>query len=499
MSQTLRYNELRNESHEISRAIDILSAIIIEVGLKNTVQPPRAAATGPPPKHDYSNDTPDNSTKLYGLKSQLVSLVRRMAKHNLPDIDQHSQRVAGIKDLFDHHVSDIRKAIQDANTILDRYTNMKGHETDLAQAAYDTINIASEWCEEVVSRYQQERAHLAPNAKVAEFKTRFKVGGTMSIYEHLRKFEDHADQQLPPGMWAQQLYHRNLDGAILTTYPAIERYENDYPALKHWLINRFGDLQMIFNDAVKAIAALKIPKAGDTEGEMEHSRSIFGILSGLTKLEISKGTPVPGLDTHLGDNRFLTTVVSILPEYVQMQFFERQASEELINSSSVVGRKYLDIINGLLWKRFTTLEVAKGFNGSSADPNKTTTQSRKGKTNDAKQTTTPVSTHTVSQPTPSPPPIPVPQPPAPQRSYIPTAPNSGNQSNGNSPHPRKFTQVVYSPWTCPLRGHDDHALITCGQFFEMTPAERRLNTRACFTCLDKNRQCFRGEIGRAHV
>ena len=291
MSQTLRYNELRDESHEISRAIDILSAIIIEVGLKNTVQPPRAAATGPPPKHDYSNDTPDNSTKLYGLKSQLVSLVRRMAKHNLPDIDQHSQRVAGIKDLFDHHVSDIRKAIQDANTILDRYTNLKGHETDLAQAAYDTINIASEWCEEVVSRYQQERAHLAPNAKAAEYKTRFKVGGTMSIYEHLRKFEDHADQQLPPGMWAQQLYHRNLDGAILTTYPAIERYENDYPALKHWLINRFGDLQMIFNDAVKAITALKVPKAGDTEGEMDHSRSIFGILSGLTKLEISKGTP----------------------------------------------------------------------------------------------------------------------------------------------------------------------------------------------------------------
>ena len=120
---------------------------------------------------------------------------------------------------------------------------------------------------------------------------------------------------------------------------------------------------MIFNDAVKAIAALKTPKTGDVAGEMDHCRSVFAILSGLTKLEIAKGTPVPGLNLYLGDNRFLTAVVMALPEFVKMKFFEHQAAEGLIGSSRVSGQKYLDLISGMLWNRYTTLEVSLSFIG----------------------------------------------------------------------------------------------------------------------------------------
>ena len=122
--------------------------------------------------------------------------------------------------------------------------------------------------------------------------------------------------------------------------------------LKKWLINRFGDLQMIFNDAVKAIAALKPPKPDDVTAEMAYYRGIFAILNGLTKMEISKGQPVPRLDNYLGANTFLTAVIAILPEKVKTAFFERQAKEGLINSSSVEGREYLDMINKMLWDRY---------------------------------------------------------------------------------------------------------------------------------------------------
>ena len=107
LAQTLRYDELKDESRQISRAIEIFSAIIVEVGMKNSAQEREAtAAAAPPPKRydDFNADLPDNTTKLYGLRSQLVSLVRRMSQPNLPDIEQHSQRVAGIKEIGRAHV-----------------------------------------------------------------------------------------------------------------------------------------------------------------------------------------------------------------------------------------------------------------------------------------------------------------------------------------------------------------------------------------------------------
>ena len=122
--------------------------------------------------------------------------------------------------------------------------------------------------------------------------------------------------------------------------------KESFPAMKNWLIQKYGSAVPIAHDCIKSIQRMPAPNESDICGSAQYLRSIHKQLTSLTELEIAKGVPVPKLQNYLGNNAFLSALIEVLPAYIQMKFFD-----------TIEGREHLSSIINLIKKKYRAMEL----------------------------------------------------------------------------------------------------------------------------------------------
>ncbi len=385
---------------------------------------------------------------------------------------------------------------------------IRGHNRNLAREALTRCQDASDWVNDVINRHREKKLHLDRNTKHREitFKV-FKPGGDVSIYEFMTRFEEWADDYLSEEAKADQLFHKYLDKSITDSYAELSPLKHDFEGMKAWLIRKFGSVVPMAHGVIKSIAKLAVPRENQLSETVQYLRTVHKLLSNLSELEISRGRPVPKLKGYLGSNAFLTALVNALPNYLTDKFFEDLVIDGVEDSETIEGGEHLPNLISLIKTKYRHMEfkASKAAASTTVPPQNQSGQSQtkklQGKGN--QQTTANVS-NTLPPAIPNPmQPVSTPNPPpvtswqTQQKSTAPPFLTGGNAALITNPRQPSANQNRY-PWTrtwdrwaCPIRNHTDHLIIQCGEFWSMSPQDRREACRGagCYTCLDRNRNC----------
>jgi hypothetical protein len=272
-------------------------------------------------------------------------------------------------------------------------------------------------------------------------------------------------------------------------------------------------------DGVKKVAMPADPR--DKVGMLAYVKNAYGKLVTLTKLEIERGQPVPGLADHYLSNYFLRKVHRLLPDEMRSEFLMKM-QENGENYYLMKGRAYMDRIISLLRCYYKSLEIAledrpdlpimKSGTVRSTGVNVMTTSGY------ASGQESRSSSELSEEPT--------------QLSVMVTAANaaasrqsanqpaSQNQGGGKSKRPDQQAanagkpkpkyqfapnvgtgQISYQPkvrgprWACPVKGHSGHTIAQCRDFWgaENCIERRKLMAETgCYTCLGRDQGCRAG-------
>ena len=145
----------------------------------------------------------------------------------------------------------------------------------------------------------------------------WKPGSDISVYEFFQKFEEWSSGQLSEAEKAYMLYHTHLDKSLIETFAELTMNKTSYSVMKAFLVGRWGGVRTTVDGYLRNIGKTPAPKNDqDIEGAAKQMRQIHKALQSLMELEVSKGTPVPGLMDMLASNVFIQQLFEKLPPYV---------------------------------------------------------------------------------------------------------------------------------------------------------------------------------------
>jgi hypothetical protein len=120
---------------------------------------------------------------------------------------------------------------------------------------------------------------------------------------------------------ANVFYNRHLDFSVVDGNKELEDAKENYTAMKSLLIEKWGICDKVCNqylDGIKRVAMPSDPK--DKIGMLANIKNMYSRLVTLTKLEVDRGQPVPGLEDYYLANQFLKNVNRMLPEELGSKF-----------------------------------------------------------------------------------------------------------------------------------------------------------------------------------
>jgi hypothetical protein len=128
--------------------------------------------------------------------------------------------------------------------------------------------------------------------------------------------------------------------------------------MKSLLVEKWGTCDLIcdqYLEGIKRVAMPTDPK--DKVGMLAYVKNAYARLVTLTKLEIERGQPVPGLPDHYLSNYLLRKVHRLLPDEMGSEFLMKM-QENGENYYLMKGRAYMDRIISLLRCYYKSLEIA---------------------------------------------------------------------------------------------------------------------------------------------
>ena len=248
-------------------------------------------------------------------------------------------------------------------------------------------------------------------------------------------------------------------------YEELRELRKSYSGMKTWMIRRYGMVKAVADMKIRAIQALKPPKShDDVLGHAHHYREIQRIVAKLFGLELRKGVPVPGVQEYVQSNAFLVQLSKLLLAKIREKWAVYLAVTD-VDEGQVQGLDHLNKILNLLKTNYRALEIQGRLTAA-----------------ETKARTKPVakdlsSDDNTQQPRPS--------------------VASAQQSSPRDSARKNSDGKKVNAWTCLMKGHEDHLLGQCTEFFSLTPEKRRQACRqqGCWTCLSRL-GCERGECSR---
>ena len=393
----------------------------------------------------------------------LLSLI---TDDQLPDVAPGSPMDANeLRNVHDIKLQEVTRVVKELREATYGYSKMQTCDFNLILRAQRQGEVAYKWTREVIERYRLLQLHLSSNtpAKHKDFVC-FDPAGDISIYEFFSSFEEWASGYIAEDAKAQELFNKYLPVTLTEGYEELRELRKSYSGMKAWMIRRYGMVKTVADMKIRAIQALKPPKsADDVLGQARHYREIHRIVAKLFGLELRKGVPVPGVQEYVQSNAFLVQLSELLPAKIREKWaiYLAIADED---EGQVQGLDHLNKILNLLKTNYRALEIQGRLTAI-----ETKTRSK------------PVAKDSSSDSAPG---------SGPAAAAV-QQPSSSNRTRKNSDRKRM------NAWTCLMKGHDDHLLGQCTEFFSLSPEKRRQACRqqGCWTCLSRV-GCERGECTR---
>ena len=292
--------------------------------------------------------------------------------HNslMPDVGVGSDiSSTELRDLHDFTLPQISKSIDDCRRVLKVYTSNSIYDEALAMDAQERCEEASIWSSDLLARYHSQQLHLDKNTKHREITfSPFKPGGDVSIYQFLISFETWADGYLSKEAKADQLYNKYLDKTITESYTEFIMLREDFDGMKQWLVKKYGNVVPIAHGCIKSILKLKDPAESDHSASVQYLRSVHRLLVNLSELEISKGKPVPKLQSYLGSNAFLSALIEAIPLCIKKELFKELLREGVDDIDTIEGNHHLKSIMRIIKQVFMMHEMLINSTPVNAQP-----------------------------------------------------------------------------------------------------------------------------------
>jgi hypothetical protein len=186
----------------------------------------------------------------------------------------------------------------------------------------------------------------------------FRPGNGISIYEFFQRFEDWSRGRMSQDDKANVLYNRHLHPSIKEGNKELEDAKRNYPAMKSLLLEKWGTCDLVCDQYLEGIERVAMPSnPKDKAGMLSYVKNAYNRLITLTKLEVTRGQPVPGLEDYYLSNQFLKKVHRVLPEELGSQFLMK-LQENGESYYLMKGRQYMDRMISLLRCCYKSLEIA---------------------------------------------------------------------------------------------------------------------------------------------
>ena len=393
--------DLEDARQELKRWKRIIKMFVVSM-LGRYQDPAQAAAPPtivPPPTQKVYRDKRDVSPDTLELiRRDVEFFMSKLSDNQMPDIGVGSEvSNSDLRDLHDIRLSQITKATDDCRKALKLYTSNASYDRDFARDAQERCEDASTWSSDLVARYHRQKLHLDKNVRQREITfAPFKPGGEVSIYQFLNRFEAWADGYLSEEAKADQLFNKYLDKTITDSYTEINLLRDDFEDMKLWLIKKYGSVVPIAHGCIKTIAKLKIPALSSLAESVVYLRGVHKLLVNLSELEITKGRPVPKLQSYLGSNAFLSALVEVLPSYIKDKLFRELLNEGIDDIDTVEGSHHLASIIRLIKQKFMWVELMIKSSPEKAQPSTQNNQQQSKKGNKPSATTHQTTTTTNS-------------------------------------------------------------------------------------------------------
>ena len=453
---------------------NFMVASLAKFPAQNPAPAPTAERARSPPRRA----TRDKSPETMGRLEQDITFFLNEIKE-LEDIGPGAHVPNDtLRDLHDVVLPQTQRNIDELRRILKEYTFCGNYDRHLARAATEECQEATKWIYNLRTRHRQQKLHLDHNLKHKEVNFKpFKPNDEVSVYEFFSRFEEWADGYLSEDAKANQLFHRYLDHSVTDSYAEIVRVRDNYGQMKDWLMKKFGSVVPMAHGYIRAISRLKVPGESDLAENVRHLRAIHKLLSSLSELEISKGVPVPKLQDYLGSNAFLSALVQAIPSKVRWEFTKVLVKEGIDDFESLEGSRHLVSILYQIKVKYRELEmeiaatanISPSIAKPAAAPGKKAPQAA---SSHVSANSHPQSGQGAAR-----------SPTLTGGNAVPVNNSRAQTSTGVNTTPKP----VLSRWTCPIRGHTDHQINQCVEFFNLDPGERRQRCRfgGCFSCLSK--------------
>jgi hypothetical protein len=225
--------------------------------------------------------------------------------------------------------------------------------------AQDACEHAISWIAMVEERCKGEQLHLDIKQEPREVDfVPFRPGNGISIYEFFQRFEDWSRGQMSQDDKANVLYNRHLHPSIKEGNKELEDAKRNYLAMKSLLVEKWGTCDLVCDQYLEGIERVAMPNdPKDKVGMLNYVKNAYNRLTTLTKLEVTRGQPVPGLEEYYLSNQFLKRVHRVLPEELGSQFLMK-LQENGESYYLMKGRQYMDRMISLLRCCYKSLEIA---------------------------------------------------------------------------------------------------------------------------------------------
>jgi hypothetical protein len=472
-------NRLRNAMLEMGRAVIAARASVPD---PHTAPRQARARSRSPERRGARNRSLDS---LGRLESDIEFQLDRMNNETLLDVRPGAPISCDqLRSLYDVVLPQVRDSISACQHSIREYTSCGNYNRDLAAGAQDRCQFATRWISDLLLRHREKKLHLDRNLKHKEITFRaFRPGQEVSIYEFFTLFENWADGYLSEEAKADQLFNKYIDPTITESYAEILLVKHDYREMKQWLVRKFGSVVPMAHGYIKAITRLPVPGVGNVAANISHLRSVHRLLTSLSVLEIEQGVPVPRLQEYLGSNAFLSALFEAIPPNVRKEFAKELVRQGLEDPYMLEGRQHLTSILNLIKATYRELEwevmatanqkaVPEPASGSQAN------QSKKPNKSGA--------AHVVNNDGNG----------APHLTGGNATPLGHQNPRGNQQRfgQQQNQQHQTRRWSCPMKGHNDHDISACAEFFAEPPDVRRVKCRfnCCYTCLSRDKGCKGG-------
>jgi hypothetical protein len=154
------------------------------------------------------------------------------------------------------------------------------------------------------------------------------------------------------------LYNRHLHPSIKEGNKELEDAKRNYPAMKSLLVEKWGTCDLVCDQYLEGIEKVAMPTdPKDKVGLLKYVKNAYNRLTTLTKLEVARGQPVPGLEEYYLSNQFLKKVHRMLPEELGSRFLMK-LQENGESYYLMKGKQYMERMISLLRCCYKSLEIA---------------------------------------------------------------------------------------------------------------------------------------------